>query len=119
MGDIKFDVNPEKRRVICFLYNCENIALNRIKKYVPCFNTEIFAKKYKLKIDPVYVGIAKCAPEDEFDVEYGKKLALTRAKQKRCKAINRVIYDVFDVIDCELNNLDRYGIHIIPSVSVR
>lgn len=31
-------------------------------------------------------GIAKCNPEDTFDVEYGKKLAVARAEVKVAKA---------------------------------
>lgn len=36
-----------------------------------------------------YVGIAKCSKNDKFDVEFGKKLALTRAKLKKTKAIQK------------------------------
>ena len=36
-----------------------------------------------------YVGVAKCSKNDKFDVEFGKKLALTRAKLKKTKAIQK------------------------------
>ena len=32
----------------------------------------------------MYTGKAKCAPEDDFDVEYGMKLAAARCNEKIC-----------------------------------
>lgn len=114
MGDIKFSVNEEKRRVICFLYNCDDIAIKRIKKYAPCF--DITKYKKKLRVDSLYIGVARCAPEDEFDEAFGKRLALSRAKAKRCRAVNNVIYDVLDHMENELDSLDAYGIHDVPEI---
>ena len=33
-------------------------------------------------LDKSYVGVAKCSPEDKFDLEIGKKIALARAQEK-------------------------------------
>lgn len=38
-------------------------------------------------------GVAKCAPEDEFDFEVGSRLAFKKAKNKLCK-IRLKIYDI-------------------------
>ena len=75
--------------VVCKLYNCKYVALSRIKKNVP------FVTCYKgleeFLVDDVYTGIAKCSADDEFDLEFGKKLALRKARIKRNKAVKQVI----------------------------
>lgn len=43
--------------------------------------SDISPAKFRIKRE--YVGKAKCHPDDTFDVDFGKKLALERAKQKR------------------------------------
>lgn len=48
----------------------------------------------KYYINDYYIGTAKCHPDDTFDVEFGKRLALARAKQKYQKAVNKSIYEM-------------------------
>ena len=87
-GEVEFRVFPEKGIVVCRLLDCAEIAKNRIEKY-----THISFRHWSINylISDVFVGIAKCAPEDTFDEEVGKKIALTKAKAKRCKAVNYMI----------------------------
>ena len=42
----------------------------------------------KLMLDKAYVGVAKCSPEDKFDLETGKKIALARAQVKYHAALH-------------------------------
>ena len=50
-----------------------------------------------------YVGKAKCSPEDEFDYEFGKKLAYSRALNKwftaKKKFLEKKIHDYRVMID--------------------
>lgn len=48
-----------------------------------------FFEEFKIQND--YIGKAKCHPDDEFDIEFGKRLALLRAKQKYLNAVERVL----------------------------
>lgn len=48
-----------------------------------------FFEEFKIQND--YIGKAKCHPDDEFDIDFGKRLALLRAKQKYLNAIERVL----------------------------
>lgn len=43
--------------------------------------SDIFPAKFRIKTE--YIGKAKCHPDDTFDINFGKMLALERAKQKR------------------------------------
>lgn len=101
-------INKDKRTVACTLVGCEDDALSMIGKYGngilrPYFNDAL--------IKDIYTGIAKCAPEDEFDEKIGMKLALKRAQNKRKGDINvaarnyiRRVREVCDVIERKIAN---------------
>lgn len=56
---------------------------------------------------PEYIGVAKCHPGDEFDVEFGKKLALARAKKKHNFALINRFTDLVNVVaDLAERNLE-------------
>lgn len=106
-NDMIFVINKDEGIVVCKLSNCSEIARNRIWKYTQ----KLFQYPdvdYIIKDE--YVGVAKCAPEDKFDLEYGKKLALSRAKQKRSKAVNSAIVDFINAQKHSIKELERFGI---------
>lgn len=51
------------------------------------------------KVNSCYVGIAKCSDNDQFDVEFGMKLALARAKEKKLKDVHRQYFKFVDALD--------------------
>lgn len=55
-------------------------------------------------INDHYVGIAKCHENDIFDEEFGKKLALARAKAKKADAVYRNFFKFIEQLD-KLNYL--------------
>ena len=75
--------------VVCKLHNCKYLPMERITKNVPFVTAYKSLKEFD--IDSTYTGVAKCAPEDEFDLEFGKELALRRARIKRNKAVKQAI----------------------------
>lgn len=110
-SEVFYRVNYERGIVACVLTGCKYIALHRIEKYAP----HVYAWEIPgLEIDDTYVGVAKCAPDDEFDLEYGKQLALVRAKAKRCKAINEAVDKAYSILSHEAKELAHRGIHKIP-----
>ena len=46
-----------------------------------------------------YVGIARCSENDEFDEEFGKRLALARAKAKKADAMQKNFFKVVEWLD--------------------
>ena len=84
---MEFIISEEKGAVICKLWNCGYAALNRIYKYVDI----IVENEEKYLINDVYVGVATCSPGGDFDLEYGKRLSLERAKYNKQRAINNII----------------------------
>ena len=117
--DVEFLVFEDKGVVVCKLYNCKYIALKRINKYtggklVIKMGGMDYCSTESYFIDDVFVGVARCASEDKFDLEYGKKLALTRAKTKRGKAVNKAIESYVENIQSRLARLTKEGIHKVP-----
>ena len=114
-SQVIFKVNKERGICICILTGCAEIARKRICKYAPHVDFDWWDKRLDITIKDKYVGVAKCAPEDTFDKEYGKKLALMRAKAKRCKDVNSVICQAIDIVKREVSDLVKYGIHEVPT----
>lgn len=111
-NDVEYFVIKNKGVVVCKLHNCETIAADRIIKY-----TGMKIKNpYKYFIDNIFVGVAKCSPDDTFNEEYGKKLALTKAKASRGKAVNNMIKCFIEDKEKLLNRLKEHGIHEVPNV---
>ena len=109
-SDVIYKINKEKRTVVCIINGCEELASDRMYKYA----RHIEQRWLEFSIKRQYIGIAKCSPEDEWDEEKGKKLALIRAKRKRCRDINKMIYRVIDMMKREIADLEKYGIHKLP-----
>ena len=110
---IEYHVFKDKGIVVCKLWGCKYIPNNRIRKHRP----GMFGFNYeRYFIDDVYVGVAKCAAEDTFDEEYGKKLALTKARAKRCRAINNAISRYLKDVKRAIRDIERYEIHNVPDV---
>ena len=72
-GEPQFFVNEEKRSVAC-----------RLTGYIQGLDEDCF---------PDFVtrtGVAKCHPDDEFDVEIGKKIAHAKAENQVYKAASKI-----------------------------
>lgn len=78
-GEI-FYINKAERTVTCVLYGCCADATNLIEKYAWNLLSGFYDD---LSIKYSYVGFAKCSPDDEFDEEFGMRLARYRANRKR------------------------------------
>jgi hypothetical protein len=93
--NVQYNVNPGKRVVACHL--TFGLNLNRIPHIEMLEGNEEFNKlifnefrvedwcvndydEYEPHVVTEVVAFADCAPEDEFDAELGKKIALTRAQ---------------------------------------
>lgn len=101
----EFKVNEEKRTVVCIITTVNDMA-RRLAKYgladESC-DTDDCADVRK------YVGIAVCAPEDEWDEAYGKRLAEYRASTARRADINNELNNFVHGIRICIDNLCEYG----------
>ena len=129
----EFNVNPEKQAVHCRLIY--GINLDSIPGIQLLDNSDIF-KDYIDDLSNPYngiceyydeavedrtgtifytdrgwlifetEGISKCAPNDNFNAELGKKVASTRAQENAFKDANMFYEDIKTIVNAEFNGLD-------------
>lgn len=100
----EFKINKDKRNIVCIITTVNDMAC-RLEKYG-------FITKDDNDNDDIrkYVGIAKCAPEDEWNEKYGRRLAEYRACQKRKADVNNEIKIFINNVCKCLDNLYNYGL---------
>ena len=111
--ETKFKVDRERGSITCIMTTTEDF-LSRIIRYG-------FAEAFyrlPLSLDDLreddldvrkYIGVARCNPEDEWDEEYGKRLAEYRAALKRRSDINQEIANFCYRMNCHIDNLWFHG----------
>lgn len=99
---MKFFVNEEKRTVVAIVDECLSDFRNRISKN-PFFRILYVVDDYKggewTFMNESYKGIAKCHPNDVFDVEIGKEIAKNRALRKYYSDLRLKYSRFFDMLD--------------------
>lgn len=100
----EFKINREKGVIVCIVRTRGDVA--EICRKYNCFNLLDYISYYE---ERVYKGIARCAPEDEWDETYGKRLAEYRAMTKRANYVNRKVKKIWKDTTRKLNDLYRYG----------
>ena len=100
----EYKVNEAKRTVVCIITTINDVP-HRLAKY-GLADEEYDEIDYDVRI---YKGIAKCAPEDEWDEIYGKRLAEYRAAKARQVDVNEELKNYIKGITKCINNLQEYG----------
>ena len=111
-SNLEYLVHEEEGIVICKIWDCRDLAVKRIRKYTSLGSAEA----YKYAINNIFVGVSKCSSDDDFNLEYGKRLALDRAKAKRGKAVNSAIKRYITDMRKRINKLELEGIRKIPDI---
>ena len=101
----KFKINKEKGVVVCIV-ECGNDVFNILRKYGFAPHCHDWKKIYK--------GIARCAPEDEWDETYGKRLAEYRAMRARQIDVNNQLKAYYKREVINFSNLITYGLLKTP-----
>lgn len=100
-GNIRYDIDDSNGIVRATLFCSPDephiLANNKIGKYISGegngpMRRQIPLEKYR--IHSAYQGIAKCHPDDKFDVAYGKRLALLRAKEKYLRSVSMRLAEI-------------------------
>ena len=101
----EFFVNEERRTVACVLTVANDVP-RRLKKYG--LADELYDNiGYDIR---EYKGLAKCAPEDEWDEDYGMRLAEYRAEKARQIDVNNELKHFMKNINRCIDNLYDYGL---------
>ena len=118
MSDCRFYVNEEKRTVVCVIPNTRDMVVDYIMEnfefpdvnFYDVLNWYSNGNKFlnTLRMPSSFIGKAVCAPEDEWDVELGKMMAFSRAKDKCYKSF-------FKRANAFAQTLDRRLVDMIES----
>ena len=104
MVNTEFIVNKEKRTIVCIITTVNDIPL-KLNKY------NLVDNKYDdFNEIRIYKGFARCAPEDEWDENYGKHLAEYRASRARQKDVNHELKNYIKTISKRIDSLYDYGL---------
>lgn len=101
---IKISVIESQGKVIARLEGCENDAYNVLTKLGM---GDVVFDKETVKMPTYIKAVAKCHPEDKFDVEVGTELARKRVIEKYNKHMSRILADVGNSVDAFLERLDE------------
>ena len=115
MEDCTFYVDEEKRTIACVLEDTADMfnlyVEDKLLISYWAFKTVKESNKFNaaLEMPNRFVGIARCAPEDTWDKELGKKIAYLRLREKVYRSFfNKARYYI-DTLD---NYLERSAIEI-------
>lgn len=106
-NDCKFYVDEEKRVVVCVITGVSHLVNDFVEDiWNDDVNFDISYPLYKkLEMPNTFIGKAVCAAEDEWDVEMGKKIAYSRAKEKVYTSFFKRANLFAQTIDLRLNEL--------------
>ena len=115
---VRYIIDEEEKTVVAVLYAESDNALTMFDSMLlrmldgnqggpVCPNDFMFSKKnYRLNRN-IYRGKARCHPNDTFDVEFGKRLALLRAQVKYHMAIEKKLSDIWCFMDDLHDNFEK------------
>lgn len=80
-------VDKEKRKVVCYMEGTEDMFINFVYDNSDVLSVLVYKNLFEgnpseFKMNNRFVGIATCAPEDEWDENYGRLLAYHRLRNK-------------------------------------
>jgi len=99
---MRYVVNKEKKVVVALM---EDTMYNAIDFLEANYNKQEsrYAYDRRDEMQNRYVGIARCDNEDDFDVEYGKKLAKARARYKHDFDFTNIVRNHFKRVERAAN----------------
>ena len=104
MLESKYIINKEKRTIVCLL-----TTTGEFKEKLEKYGFHDYSVDWYNDV-AIYTGVAKCAPEDEWDENYGKQLAEYRAHRARQAQVNEKLKKYMKRMARCIDNLYDYGL---------
>lgn len=101
-------VNEEKRTCVVVISDCEDDVIRKVHRVTKGqFKEDFYFRGKNSWLAEKFIGKAKCAPEDEFDSEFGLDMARARAFAKYNAAYDREIDTLLDRIEDMADAIDE------------
>lgn len=112
LNKVEYKVMPEHRVVIATIrnitYDPEHIFND---KFMPHASSKMYMNliyNQKFCMPDALKAVARCHPEDEFDAEKGKAIALNKLVEKYNESLDRHLYHIATSMRKCLDNMDTY-----------
>lgn len=113
MSDCRFHINEDTRTVVCVIPNTEDMVEDFIQENFQFSDVNMYDlinfwnKRFmkEIRMPKSFMGKAKCAKEDNWDVELGKMIAFSRAKDKCYKSFFKRANKFVQTIDRRLGDM--------------
>lgn len=105
---VDFIVKPNDGVVVARFANPEELSYRIVEKVIsPKAELYISPKDVEALIERISTvrGVAKCAPEDTFDVKTGKRIALSHLRYKTIRSISKLVLRRIEAIHKEHDRL--------------
>ena len=105
---VDFIVKPNDGVVVARFANPEELSYRIVEKVIsPKSELYISLKDVESLIERMSTvrGVAKCAPEDTFDVKTGKRIALSHLRYKTIRSISKLVLRRIEAIHKEYDRL--------------
>ena len=109
MSDCRFYVNEDERIVVCVIPNTADMVTDFIDEHFRFNDFNLFyglaTRLFRsLEMPYSFSGKAVCAPEDKWDVETGKLIAFSKAKNKCYKSFFKRANKFIQIVDKRMND---------------
>lgn len=104
-SECKFYVNEKRRTVVCVIPNTVHLLEEFLESNYTSWVYFTHSELEMITLPSSFVGIARCAAEDNWDVEVGKTIAYTRARDRLYHCLFQRANEFIDHKDRDLNEL--------------
>lgn len=109
-----FKVFPEHRVIKAEINDCMFDAIHEFNRKFLAHSTSslalstFYCRGEKFIMPDTFSVVVRCHPDDKFDEEKGKRLALDRLADKYTKSLNKHLKNIFLSVDKSLDRLVEY-----------
>ena len=109
-----FKVFPEHRVIKAEINDCMFDAIHEFNRKFLAHSTSslalstFYCRGEKFIMPDTFSVVVRCHPDDEFDEEKGKRLALDRLADKYTKSLNKPLDNILISLDKSLERLAEY-----------
>ncbi len=106
--DCQYTIYPERKMVVCTIPNTTYCFLDDINdEGVRLFMQMRPRRERRLKMPDYFIGVAVCSPDDEFNVEIGKQVAYSHARDKFNRSYYKRAQALINILDETANHLEE------------
>ena len=110
---VEYKVIPEKGIVIAKIWGTNFDAIDAFnKKFLSTASSSldlsVFGRNEKFHMPYTFKAVSRCHPEDIFDEEKGKRIALNKLSEKYNRSLDKHLANIMLALDKALKGIDHY-----------